>query len=58
MNQSISSRRLRVSFVTFGVSLVALIVVYVSNTLTEAINERRETPRPRSGFCLFAGGII
>ena len=45
MNQSISSRRLRVSFVTFGVSLVALIVVYVSNTLTEAINERRETPR-------------
>jgi len=45
MNQNISARRLRMSFVMFGASLVALIVVYVSNTLTKALSERRETPR-------------
>jgi len=45
MNQSISSRRLRMSFVMFGASLVAIIVVYVSNTVTKALNERSETPR-------------
>jgi hypothetical protein len=45
MNQAINARRLRMSFVAFGASLVALIVVYVPNTLTKALNERRETPR-------------
>ena len=45
MNQSISARRLRMSFVMFGASLVAIIVVYVSNTVTKALNERSETPR-------------
>jgi len=45
MNQAINAHRLRMSFVAFGASLVALIVVYVSNTLTNALNERRETPR-------------
>jgi hypothetical protein len=33
------------SFVTFVASLVALVVVYVSNTLTKVFSERRETPR-------------
>ena len=45
MNQIINARRLRMSFVAFGASLVALIIVYVSNTLTKALSERRETPR-------------
>ena len=45
MNQNISARRMRMSYVAFGASLVAIIVVYVSNTLTNAFNERRETPR-------------
>jgi hypothetical protein len=45
MNQTINARRLRMSFVAFGASLVALIIVYVSNTLTKALSERRETPR-------------
>jgi hypothetical protein len=45
MNQSTGSRRLRMSFVMFGASLMAIIVVYVSNTVTQALNERRETPR-------------
>jgi hypothetical protein len=45
MNQSISARRLRMSFVMFGASLVAIIVVYVSNTVTKALSERSETPR-------------
>jgi hypothetical protein len=45
MNQTIGERRLRMSVVTFGASLVALIVVYVSNTLTKVLSERREAPR-------------
>jgi hypothetical protein len=45
MNQNISARRLRMSFVMFGASLVAIIVVYVSNTMTNILSERRETPR-------------
>jgi hypothetical protein len=45
MNQNISARRLRMSFVTFGASLIALIVVYVSDTVTKVLGERRETPR-------------
>jgi len=45
MNQTINTRRLRVSFVTFGASLVALVVVYASNTLINAWRERRQTPR-------------
>ena len=45
MNQSISPRRMRMSFVAFGASLVALTIVYISNTVTSALNERRETPR-------------
>lgn len=45
MNQSISARRLRMSFVMFGASLVAIIVVYVSNTLAKVLSERSETPR-------------
>jgi hypothetical protein len=45
MNQKISARRMRMSFVAFGASIVAIIVVYVSTTLTKALNERRETPR-------------
>jgi hypothetical protein len=45
MNQAIGARRLRMSVVTFSASLVALIVVYVSNTLTKALSERHETPR-------------
>jgi hypothetical protein len=45
MNQTISARRLRMSFLTFGTSLVALIVVYASNTVMKVLSERRETPR-------------
>ncbi len=45
MNQSISGRRLRMSFIMFGASLVAIIVVYVSKTVTKAFNERSEMPR-------------
>jgi hypothetical protein len=52
MNRSISSRRLRMSFVIFGASLMAIIVVYVSKTLTKALNERSETPR------LAADGLV
>ncbi len=45
MNQTINTRRLRMSFVAFGASLVALVVVYASNTLINAWRERRQTPR-------------
>ena len=45
MNQTTNRRRLRMTFVTLGASLVALIVVYASNTLMRAFSERRQTPR-------------
>jgi hypothetical protein len=45
VNKTIDTRRLRMSLVTFAASLAAIIVVYVSNTLTAAFRERRETPR-------------
>jgi hypothetical protein len=45
MNQKINGRQMRMSFAAFGTSIVAIIVVYVSTTLTKALNERRETPR-------------
>ncbi len=45
MNQTINTRRLRMSFAMFGASLLALILVYVSNTLMESWRERRQTPR-------------
>ena len=45
MNQTVGARRLRMSLVTFGASLVAIIVVYASNTVTKVLSERRETPR-------------
>ena len=45
MNQPVNTRRLRMSFATFGASLVALIVVHASTMLMEAFSERRQTPR-------------
>jgi len=45
VNQTINTRRLRMSFAMFGASLVAIIVVYASNTMTEALSARRQTPR-------------
>ena len=45
MNQTINTRRLRISFVTFAASLIALIVIYASNTVMQVRSSRRETPR-------------
>jgi hypothetical protein len=45
MNQSISTRRLRKSFVTLGASVAAIILAYAATTLLEAKRLREQTPR-------------
>ena len=45
MNQSINTRRLRMSFMTFGASVAAIIIAYAATTLLEARRLREQTPR-------------
>jgi hypothetical protein len=45
VNQSINPRRMRASFVMFGVSVVALLVVYATAAILDAWRLREQTPR-------------
>ncbi len=45
MNQSINTRRLRMSFVTLGASVAAVIIAYAATTILEARRLREQTPR-------------
>jgi hypothetical protein len=45
MNQSGNTRRLRMSFVTLGASVAAVIIAYAATTLLEARRLREQTPR-------------
>jgi hypothetical protein len=45
MNQSVNTRRLRMSFVTLGASVAAVIIAYAATTLLEARRLREQTPR-------------
>jgi hypothetical protein len=45
MNQSINPRRIRASFVMFGASVAALLVVYATAAILEAWRLREQTPR-------------
>jgi hypothetical protein len=45
MNQSINTRRLRMSLMTLGASVVALIIAYAATTILEARRLREQTPR-------------
>jgi hypothetical protein len=45
MNQSINPRRMRASFVMFGASVVALLVVYATAAILNAWRLREQTPR-------------
>ncbi len=45
MNQSINARRLRMSFLTLGASVAAMVIAYAATTLLEARRLREQTPR-------------
>jgi hypothetical protein len=45
MNQSINTRRRRMTFVTLGASVAAVIIAYAATTLLEARRLREQTPR-------------
>ena len=45
MNQSINTRRLRMSFMTLGASAAAMIIAYAATTILEARRLREQTPR-------------
>jgi hypothetical protein len=45
MNQSINTRGLRMSFVTLGASVAAMIIAYAATTILEARRLREQTPR-------------
>ena len=45
MSQSISARRLRMSFLALGAAVVAVIVAYAATTILEARRLREQTPR-------------
>ena len=45
MNQSINTRRLRISFMTLGASAAAMIIAYAATTILEARRLREQTPR-------------
>ena len=45
MNQSINTRRLRMSFVTLGASVAAVIIAYAATTILEARRLQEQTPR-------------
>jgi hypothetical protein len=45
MNQSINTRRLRMSFVTLGASVAAVIIAYAATTWLEARRLQEQTPR-------------
>jgi hypothetical protein len=45
MNQTIGTRRMRVSFVMLAAALIALLLAYATSTIVEVVRLREQTPR-------------